>query len=99
MVKIFQTAKKSVINASAGAVFTIPININAKFCETEEIEMAHGKPKRIDPRKKPYPILKVAEEVTSYPPRIYILEGQLEKTYPKFDKNVARVIESVYGRQ
>ena len=81
-------------------MFTVPININARFRKiSEETEMAYGKPKRISPRKRPYPILKVAEEVTSHPPRIYILEGQLEKTYPKFDKTIARVIETVYGRK
>ena len=73
-----------VVNASAGAVFTIPLNQNATFL-TEE------------PESSGFPVLEIADRLNrNYPARIYLLEGDLEHLYPSYDRNMANVIQQMY---
>ena len=74
-----------VVNSSAGAVFTIPLNSNASF------GMEHDE-------QNSYPVLQIAERLNKdYPARVYLLEGGLEHLHPPTDYDMARAIEQVYA--
>ena len=73
-----------VVNSSAGAVFTIPLNQNATFVTDE-------------PESSGFPILEIADRLNrNYPARIYLLEGDLEHLYPSYDRDMANVIQQMY---